>query len=63
MSRIDWWIIQGSNLERTGYEPAALPIELMIHVEAVPGIEPGTKGYKALVLPLNYTAVKRSPVS
>ena len=30
-----WWIIQGSNLERTGYEPAALPIELMIHVEPV----------------------------
>ena len=21
-----WWIIQGSNLERTGYEPAALPL-------------------------------------
>lgn len=33
MSRIDWWIIQGSNLERTGYEPAALPVELMIRIK------------------------------
>ena len=29
----------------------------MARVEAVPGVEPGTNGYKALVLPLNYTAI------
>ena len=27
-----WWIIQESNLGRGGYEPPALPIELMIHL-------------------------------
>ena len=30
--RIDWWIIQGSNLGLSGYEPEALPIELMIRI-------------------------------
>ena len=32
MLRVDWWAIQGSNLERSGYEPEALPIELMARV-------------------------------
>lgn len=38
-----------------------MPYRLAIpqYVEAVPGIEPGTNGYKALVLPLNYTATKK----
>lgn len=34
----------------------------MARMEAVPGIEPGTNGYKALVLPLNYTAMKKERV-
>ena len=29
-----WWIIKESNLGRGGYEPPALPIELMIRVVA-----------------------------
>ena len=30
--RGDWWIIQESNLGPGGYEPPALPIELMIRI-------------------------------
>ena len=37
-----------------------MPYRLAIpqYMEAVRGIEPRSKGYKALVLPLNYTAIK-----
>ena len=32
MPGVYWWIIRELNLGRGGYEPPALPIELMIHI-------------------------------
>ena len=29
--RLQWWACQDLNLERAGYEPEALPIELQAH--------------------------------
>ena len=36
MLRVDWWAIQGSNLELPGYEPGDLPIDLMARIGRFP---------------------------
>ena len=55
--------------EVDGFEPPNMGVKTpcltawqYLNVEALPGVEPGTNGYKALVLPLNYRATKKERV-
>lgn len=46
-----WWHWQDSNLQPTGYKPKYL---LLVSVERLPGIEPGTPPWQGGLLPLHH---------